>query len=415
LVEVITKGTTPTTLKRAFVASGINFVKAESIDDDGQVVPDKLARVDEETHHLLARSQLQVGDVLFSIAGVIGRTAMVPSSLVPANTNQALAIIRPNADVVNGRFLYYYLRSKIFRDYSLGRVVQTAQANVSLGELRAAPVSVPLLRAQHKIAAILSAYDDLIANNNRRIKLLEEIAQRIYREWFVDFRYPGHETVPLVDSELGMIPRGWVVVPLSAVCERITDGAHLSPVTTEVGKPMASVKDMTPRRLDLDSCRRIGVEAFEVLVRQDCRPRANDVLVAKDGSYLKHVFVVRDADDVVILSSIALLRPSGAIRPDVLALCLQQSETKDRLKGFVSGVAIPRIVLKDFRIFPVVRPPDGLQADLVERVVPLLSLALALDKASTTLRTTRDLLLPRLISGEIDVEDLDILTASVAA
>ena len=81
---------------------------------------------------------------------------------------------------------------------------------------------LPPLPTQRKIAAILSAYDDLIENNNRRIKLLEEMAQRIYREWFVDFRYPGHEDVPLVDSELGPIPKGWNVQPLSDAAQIVT-------------------------------------------------------------------------------------------------------------------------------------------------------------------------------------------------
>jgi type I restriction enzyme S subunit len=244
---------------------------------------------------------------------------------------------------------------------------------------------------------------------------LEEMAQRIYREWLVDFRYPGHQNVPMVDSALGPIPLGWEVVPLSNVCERITDGAHLSPVTTPVGKPMASVKDMTPRRLALEGCRRIGIQDYEELARQDCRPRVNDVLVAKDGSYLKHVFVVRDPEEVVILSSIALLRPNRAIQPDVLSMSLQQPETRERLKGFVSGAALPRIVLRDFRIFSIVRPPDPIQKDLVDGISPLLRLALELDKSTMTLRANRDLLLPGLISGEVDAADLDIPVPEAAA
>ncbi len=265
------------------------------------------------------------------------------------------------------------------------------------------------------MASILSAYDDLIENNTRRIKILEEMAQRIYREWFVEFRYPGYEHVRLLDSELGPLPERWTVRRLDAVCSRITDGAHKSPPSTPLGYPMASVKDMTNRGLDLASCRRIAPHDFEELVRQNCKPRAGDVLIAKDGSYLKHVFTVEEDQDVVILSSIALLRPNHLIRSSLLALYLRLGEVRERLQGYVSGVAIPRIVLKDFRVFPILIAPIEIQRALEDILSPLLQQARTLDRTNFALRTTRDLLLPRLISGEIDVENLDIDTSGLAA
>ncbi len=135
LSTVITKGTTPTTLGRAFVDKGINFIKVETIDDDGFLLPEKLAKIDGDTHALLRRSQIEAGDILFSIAGAIGRAAMVDSNILPANTNQAVAIIRPDSRSIDLHYLYYYLRSPNFQRYSLGMVVQTAQANVSLSVL----------------------------------------------------------------------------------------------------------------------------------------------------------------------------------------------------------------------------------------------------------------------------------------
>ena len=144
IASVVTKGTTPTTGGRKFVDSGVNYIKAESLGSDGQVLKEKLAAIDAETHQLLARSQLQRDDVLFSIAGVIGRTGIVPDWVLPANTNQAIAIIRlPDTDAVVPRFLYYQLRSQEFLDHGLGRVVQTAQANLSLGELKRSPIAIP--------------------------------------------------------------------------------------------------------------------------------------------------------------------------------------------------------------------------------------------------------------------------------
>jgi type I restriction enzyme S subunit len=103
------------------------------------------------------------------------------------------------------RFLYYALKAADLNKHAGG----AAQPLLTQRDLRPVAIHHPTIDAQRKIAAILSAYDDLIENNNRRIELLEEMAQRIYREWFVDFRYPGHESLPLVESDLGAIPEGW--------------------------------------------------------------------------------------------------------------------------------------------------------------------------------------------------------------
>src|SRR5690606_17254227 len=109
------------------------------------------------------------------------------------------------------------------------------------------------------------------------------------------------------------------------------------------GYPMASVKDMHDWGLNIDTCRRISEEEFQELVRNDCKVREGDVLIAKDGSYLKHCFVVEKDLDVALLSSIAMLRPNARIRSHLLALTLLEPRTKERMKGYVSGAALPRI------------------------------------------------------------------------
>ncbi len=142
IAKVITKGTTPTTLGKKYSADGINFFKVESLDELGGIVEEKLAKIDSETHQLLKRSQICAGDILFSIAGAIGRVILVPLRVTPANTNQALAIIRiPNEK--QRTLVFYHVRADEFQNFSLGRVVQTAQANVSLGILKSAPVLIP--------------------------------------------------------------------------------------------------------------------------------------------------------------------------------------------------------------------------------------------------------------------------------
>ena len=143
VTERITKGTTPTTLKRSFVESGINFVKAESMTGDGGFIPEKFAFIDIETHELLKRSQLQEGDVLISIAGTIGRIAVIPKDFLPANTNQAVALIRTIPTVFPSGLVNRFLRLSDSRQKMGEKVVQAVQANLSLGTLSDLKVVVP--------------------------------------------------------------------------------------------------------------------------------------------------------------------------------------------------------------------------------------------------------------------------------
>ena len=143
ITERITKGTTPTTLKRPFVTSGINFVKAESMTGDGGFIPNKFAFIDEETHQLLNRSQLKAGDILISIAGTIGRIAVMTDEFLPANTNQAVAILRPISKIFPSELINRYLRLEATQRAMNEKVVQAVQANLSLGTLSSLKLSIP--------------------------------------------------------------------------------------------------------------------------------------------------------------------------------------------------------------------------------------------------------------------------------
>ena len=342
-------------------------------------------------------------DLVFSIIGTIGEPYLVRNT-DRWGISSSVAIVRPKRDIIDPAFLLYWFKGPVFQSALFGIKGGVAQGYVSLEMIRSLPVPQFSLPIQQRIAGILSAYDDLIENSQRRIKILESMARALYREWFVHFRFPGHENHPRVGSPLGEIPQGWEVKALADVCTRITDGSHFSPQSVEDGYPMASVKDMHDWGINVEGCRRITCDDYENLVRNDCKPLKNDVLIAKDGSYLKHTFVVGEEQDLVILSSIAMLRPNDAIRQNYLCLTLRDPVTKARMKGIVSGVAIPRIVLKDFRKFQILVPPNEVQTDWARIVDPMLAMCRKLVSQTENLRRTRDLLLPRLLSGQIEVE-----------
>ncbi len=147
------------------------------------------------------------------------------------------------------------------------------------------------------------------------------------------------------------------IVLLGDVCLQITDGAHWSPKSVDDGYPMASVKDMLENRLNLGSCRKISKVDYEKLVKAGCRPEENDILIAKDGSWLKHMFVSDGVDNVVLLSSIAILKPNlKLVEPRYLAYYIRNQRDNYDLSQYVSGAAIPRIILKNFARMPIELP-----------------------------------------------------------
>lgn len=210
--------------------SGIPFIKGKHI-SSGRIDFDNCDFITPKDHEkVIARSKPEYGDILFSNIGSVGDTALVRTRREFSIKN--VALFKPDYNKVNYRYLYYLVSSPVFRDNLLNKRSGAAQPFIGLQTLREHSVQFhPNLDEQRKIAAILSAYDDLIENNRRRIAILEEMARNLYREWFVKFRFPlfrddgaierihDPERDPMQDSPLGPIPQGWEVKTLVDVAD----------------------------------------------------------------------------------------------------------------------------------------------------------------------------------------------------
>lgn len=393
-----------------YIPEGVPVIRGTNLSKDTYFSFEDLVFVSEEKADELKPNNAHPGDIIFTQRGTLGQVGIIPKickykRFVISQSQMKLTVDEIKTD---SYFIYYYFRNPNTIQRIKNLAFSSGVPHINLQVLREFEIELPPLPTQRKIAAILSAYDDLIENNTRRIKILEEMASALYREWFVNFRFPGHEKVRMEESELGPKPEGWEVYTLESVCQRITDGSHWSPKSVSNGFPMASVKDMHDWGFDITKCRQIGEEDYQKLVHNDCKPLKEDVLIAKDGSYLKHIFVVEKEIDLVILSSIAILRPNGRMLPHLLAMYLKDPSVEARMKGYVSGVAVPRIVLKDFRKFKIVIPPKNLQHNWFELAEPMIEQCWRLISKNANLRQTRDFLLPKLISSEMDVSELDI-------
>ena len=187
IVELVTKGTTPRK-GEGFVESGINYIKSECISYDGVIDKNKFVYIDEETHEKFKRSQIKEGDILFSMAGVfLGKNAVVQSDMIPANTNQALAIIRVENQLANSYFVAYSLRTKGMIRYINSMSAQSAQPNINFQEIKSLQIWLPDIPEQKAIAHILGTFDDKIELNRKMNETLEAMAQAMFKSWFVDF------------------------------------------------------------------------------------------------------------------------------------------------------------------------------------------------------------------------------------
>lgn len=222
----------------------------------------------------------------------------------------------------------------------------------------------------------------------------------MFRAFFIDYEPYG-----------GIVPSIWPTVTLDDVCAKITDGSHYSPADSpESPYPMYSVKDMETYGFNPSSCKHISLEDFKKMRQADCVPQIDDILVAKDGSYLKEIFICSETRDEAILSSIAIFRPNtSVIMPEFLLYFLKQpSIRKDVGDNYVSGSALPRIVLKDFKKYSFVLPPLAEQQRICDFLHSVRMQTKVNIDENFRLAELRDSVLPRLMSGELDISGLDL-------
>jgi type I restriction enzyme S subunit len=299
----------------SFQDVGFPMIRTPNI-GKGRLIFDGVFRVSEETYEIWTqRAVPEPGDLILAREAPAGNVAVVKEG-EKVCLGQRTVHLRPNRDKVDSDYLCYFLLTPAQQGKLLAGETGATAKHINMKDIRRLPLEgLPPLKVQQKVRAIVSAYDDLIENNRRRMTLLEEAARQLYQEWFVRLRFPGHEHTRITDG----VPEGWERKTLRAVCHMITDGSHRSPPSIDAGLPMASMKDMEDWRLNLSTCRYITQQDYDSLVRSGCRPNVGDVLVAKDGAkYLKYVMVISEPFEVVLLSSIAILRPNDQILPYVL-------------------------------------------------------------------------------------------------
>jgi type I restriction enzyme S subunit len=390
ITHVVTKGTTPTTLGRPFTDEGVNFIKAEALNGDSGLELGGFSHIDQDTHELLGRSVLHEDDVLVTIAGAqVGKCGYVRAEYLPANTNQAVGIVRVDNSRAVPRYVYYFFKqpSTFALCQSLGG--QAAQPNVNLTVLKSLSVPLPALSSQRAIADILSGYDDLIENNRRRMALLEEAARQLYREWFVRLRFPGHEHTRITSG----VPEGWEAKSLGDLCEEVRE--TVKPDGLEPHTPYIGLEHMPRRSVSLSDW-----GTAEQVSSSKHRFREGEILFGKIRPYF-HKVGIAFVDGVASSDAIVIRPVEPTLRGFVLMTVSSDPFIAVTAQTMKEGSKMPRADWKQMQAHPAPLPPTGLLGSFESAIQPIVEQLKTLTFANQKLRAARDLLLPRLMSGQI--------------
>ena len=409
-VTDIFKGGTPKRNVERYFQGNIPWVTPTDITklNGALYIDDTETHISEEALGKSAARLLPAGAVLLTSRATIGKVAIARA---PIATNQGFANFLCKEEIVN-IFLAYYL--KLSTDLLISLGTGTTFLEVTKAALLGVEIPVPPLPTQYKIAAVLSAYDDLIENNTRRIEILEEMAAAIYREWFVEFRFPDHEGGEMVESELGLIPQGWEVKQLGAIVSEIIDYRGKTPKKlggdwAESGIMALSAMNVKQGKLvNLEKAKFVSEQLYEKWMKSEITK--NDILMTSEAP-LGEVYYLTEKKKICLSQRLYCIRANpNIIKPSFLFYAISSPSIQSQLHANATGTTVLGIRQTALRKISVIIPPVQLQSKAESVLETLITSKETLEKKNTNLRRTRDLLLPKLISGEIDVSKLDIDT-----
>jgi len=382
---------------------GMKVINVTNILSDGQIDTANTRRFIslDEFNEKYRHFAVDDGDIVIASSGnTYGKIGRISAKDLPVMMNTSVIRLR-SADKrrLDDDFLYAFLRSDLFRNQMESFVIGSAQPNFGPSHLKQMVMPLPPLPVQRRIAGILSAYDELIENNQGRIKILEEMARSLYREWFVHFRFPGHDKVKMVPSTLGPIPQGWEVVSFTDIADVLSGG---TPKTDIAEYWNGNIPFFTPR--DAPAC-------FYV---QDTDKHVTELGLSKCASELyapDTVFITaRGTVGKVALPSVpmainqscyALRGRTGIPQRFLFLMTLQQV---DYLKTNTGGATFDTIVVDTFHRMQVFKPRLDLIARFGGRTDAMFEAVNTLQCQTENLHRTRDLLLPRLLSGQVTLQ-----------
>lgn len=369
------RGKTPLKLKGEWASEGYRALSALNVKTGGLVAEDKIRFVNEDLYHKWMKQEVNRGDILITSEAPFGQVLQWNSD-EKIVLSQRLFAIRIKTDVDN-RYVYYYMTSQPFQGELKARATGSTVEGLRQPALMKCRLSLPELPLQHRIASILSTYDSLIENNAKRIRLLEKMAENLYKEWFVRFRFPGHENVEMENG----LPKGWKVEKLG----------NLSNIST--GK-----------------CNREDAEEDGVYPLFD---RSQET--KRSSKWLK------DCEAIIVPGEGTTFMPRYYIgKFNLHQRCYCVEPTKAQIGKFLfytimfnrkyflsvaTGATVPSLRYNNFAKMKIIVPSEELYGKYEQVVSKLFKEEDNLQHQNSLLARQRDLLLPRLMSGKLEVKE----------
>lgn len=374
---------------------GIPFVTISNINSMNQLDFSDTMFVPKEYYQSLdEKRKVRKGDVLYSVVGSFGIPVLIKEER-PFVFQRHIAILRPKEDIVDSGFLFYTMLNRDFYAKADAVAIGAAQRTVSLGSLRNIKIDVPSLESQKHIADILSAYDDLIENNQKQIKLLEEAAQRLYKEWFVDLRFPGHENTKIVDG----VPEGWNWCKLE-------DAIQFDPkvtLTKERMKQFVPMSALSTASMVLDES-----QFTETSSNSGSKFQNGDTLLARITPCLengKTAYVSGlKSDEGAVGSTEYIVMRAKTINSYMVYLLARTDDFRQSAINSMSGSDGRQRVKSDkLKMLDYLHPVSELVEKFENVEEPIFEKIYRLSKQMQQAKQARDLLLPKLMSGEVEV------------
>ena len=409
LSQISTKigsGATPRGGKESYKETGISLIRSQNV-YDFYFDRKGLAFIDNVQADELSNVSIESDDILLNITGAsVGRCCVVPSNVLPARVNQHVSIIRVDSTKADCRYVMYTLNNPNIK----GLLLNLAQGGATREALTKEiienfKIPLPPLEIQSRISSALSPFDDLIENNLQRIQILEEMAQTIYTEWFVNFRFPGHENVHMVESELGMIPEGWEVKSIGEFADLFRGKSYSSDnLVNEGGLPFINLKCIQR----YGGFRIEGLKRFSGDYKDSHLAKPGDIVIAvtdmtQERMIVAHPARVPNIGEEVFVVSMDLVRlvPKKQEHASFLYSYLRFSDFSENVKQYANGANVLHLIPDRIMEYRFIQPQDEVIADFCKKVDSIYQLIDILNNMNRNLRIQRDLLLPKLLSSEI--------------
>ncbi len=408
--ELITKGTTPSSVGCKFINEGINFIKSESICDSKYLNNKIYEHIDEKTDEKLKRSRIKEGDLLFSIAGAyLGKIAIAQVKDVPANTNQAVGIVRLKRNVVDINFVYYFFSQSNVNSYINKLSSQSSQPNLNLDLLGKLEFELKPIENQQKIAAVLSALDSKIELNNRINIELEAMAKTLYDYWFVQFDFPDADGKPYKNSGGKMVwneelkrkvPEGWAVVKIGEFGE-FKNGINYDPtIKGNVDAKIINVRNISNSNLivskfglDTISLEKSNVQKYLVTER--------DILIARSG-IPGATRIMYDYDENTIYCGF-IIRFQVYNLTQKIHLFYQLKDLEKTMTSKSGGTIMPNVNQESLKQMHILMPSERIILNYNSIINPIFKQINNIINENQKLKELRDWLLPMLMNGQIKV------------